>query len=41
LIGGEYGEVQTGDFFVELLGQAIDRLIVDVLVLPQFDLREV
>lgn len=33
-------EVETGDFFVELLGQTIDRLLVLVLVLPKVDLRE-
>src|ERR1051325_9333158 len=33
-------EVQARDFFVELLGQAINRDFVGVLVLPQIHLRE-
>ena len=33
-------QVQARDFLVELLGQAIDRLLVRVLVRPQVDLRQ-
>ncbi len=38
-LGADLLEVQTGDFFVEVLGQAIDADLVDVLVLPEIDKR--
>src|SRR4051812_36268519 len=39
-VNAELVEVQAGNFFVEVLGEDVDLVLVVLVVVPQFELRQ-